>query len=52
VLKQVAPEHPITKQAKRTLYPPFWIGLLRKWAARLAQPTDKTHDQAETRRME
>jgi hypothetical protein len=27
VLKQVAPEHPITNQAKRTLYPPLrWGG--------------------------
>jgi hypothetical protein len=36
VLKQVAPKHPTTEQAERTLYTPFWIRLLRKWAARLA----------------
>jgi len=52
VLEQVAPNHPITRQAKRTLYPPFWIRLLRKWVARHASPTDKAQNQTETRGME
>jgi hypothetical protein len=34
MLKQVAPRHPMTKHAKRILYPPFWIRVLRKWAAK------------------
>ncbi len=29
MLKQVAPRHPMTKHAKRVLYPPFWIRWLR-----------------------
>jgi len=32
MLKQVAPRHPMTKQAKRLLYPPFWTRWLRTWA--------------------
>jgi hypothetical protein len=32
MLRQVAPRHPLTKQAKRTLYPPFWVTWLRTWA--------------------
>jgi tetratricopeptide (TPR) repeat protein len=32
MLKQVAPRHPMTKQAKRALYPPFWVRWLRTWA--------------------
>jgi tetratricopeptide (TPR) repeat protein len=43
MLKHVAPRHPMTKQAKRTLYPPFWIRWLRTWAAkRLTEPADTT----------
>jgi tetratricopeptide (TPR) repeat protein len=30
ILKQLAPRHPLTKHAKRLLYPPFWIRWLRK----------------------
>src|SRR5215831_8001549 len=29
MLKQVAPRHPLTKHAKRALYPPFWTRWLR-----------------------
>ena len=29
MLKQVAPRHPMTKHAKRALYPPFWVRWLR-----------------------
>jgi tetratricopeptide (TPR) repeat protein len=32
MLKQVAPRHPMTKHAKRALYPPFWVRWLRPWA--------------------
>src|SRR5919199_2934593 len=32
MLKQVAPHHPMTKHAKRVLYPPFWVRWLRTWA--------------------
>jgi tetratricopeptide (TPR) repeat protein len=32
MLKHVAPRHPMTKQAKRALYPPFWVRWLRAWA--------------------
>src|SRR2546426_5927836 len=41
MLKQVAPRHPMTRHAKRALYPPFWISILRRWAAnRLPEKTD------------
>jgi tetratricopeptide (TPR) repeat protein len=52
ILKQLAPRNPLTKHAKRLLYPPFWIRILQKWADRLAEKADKTQDQAETRRTE
>jgi tetratricopeptide (TPR) repeat protein len=43
MLKHVAPRHPMTKQAKRSLYPPFWVRWLRTWAAkRLPEPADTT----------
>ena len=43
MLKQVAPRHPMTKHAKRALYPPFWISILRRWAEkRLTEKTDTT----------
>src|SRR5215470_7031492 len=32
MLKHVAPRHPMTKQAERALYPPFWVRWLRTWA--------------------
>jgi tetratricopeptide (TPR) repeat protein len=31
MLKHVAPRHPMTKHAKRALYPPFWVRWLRTW---------------------
>jgi hypothetical protein len=34
MLKQVAPSHPLTKQAKRSLYPPFWLRWLLKLAGK------------------
>jgi tetratricopeptide (TPR) repeat protein len=41
MLKHVAPRHPMTKQAKRTLSPPFWVRWLRTWAEkRLPEPAD------------
>ena len=43
MLKHVAPRHPMTKQAKRSLYPPFWVRWLRTWAEkRLTEPADTT----------
>ena len=40
-LKRVAPRHPVTKSAKRALYPPIWVRLLRNWAEkRLVEPAD------------
>ena len=43
MLKEVAPRHPMTKHAKRSLYPPFWVRWLRTWAAkRLPEPADTT----------
>ena len=43
MLKQVAPRHPMTKYAKRALYPPFWVRWLRTWAEkRLTEPADTT----------
>ena len=32
MLKQVAPRHPMTKHAKRSLYPPFWVRWFRTGA--------------------
>jgi hypothetical protein len=53
ILKRLAPRHPLTKHAKRLLYPPFWIRWSRKWAGkRLAEPADRTQNQAEISRME
>jgi len=44
MLKQVAPRHPMTKHAKRSLYPPFRVRWLRAWAAkRLTEQADTTH---------
>lgn len=43
MLKQVTPKHPMTKHAKRALYPPFWVRWRRTWAAkRLPEPADMT----------
>lgn len=51
ILKQLAPKHPITKHAKRLLYPPFWMRWLRKWADRLDEPIAKRQAHTETQRM-
>lgn len=52
-LKRVAPRDRMTKLVTRILHPPFWIRWLRKWAGkRLAEPTDRTQNQAEISRME
>ena len=41
MLKHVAPRHPMTKYAKRVLYPPFWVRWLRTWAEkRLTEQTN------------
>jgi tetratricopeptide (TPR) repeat protein len=41
MLKHVAPRHPMTTHAKRSLYPPFWVRWLRTWAAkRLREQAD------------
>jgi len=39
--KHVAPRHPMTRHAQRSLYPPFWVRWLRTWAAKgfLRNPT-------------
>ena len=43
MLQQVAPSHPLTKQAKRSLYPPFWIRWLHQLAGkRLPHSADRT----------
>ena len=43
MLKHVAPRHPMTKHAKRTLSPPFWVRWIRTWAAkRLPELADTT----------
>lgn len=49
MLKQVAPRHPMTKHAKRSLYPPFWVRWLRQWAEkRLTEKADTTQRSATT----
>src|SRR6516162_6887073 len=49
MLKQVAPRHPLTKHAKRVLYPPFWVRWLRNWAEkRLTTQTDRPARRPET----
>lgn len=52
ILKQIAPRNPLTKHAKRLLYPPFWIRWLQKWAGRLDEPIDKIQEHSETHRVE
>lgn len=43
ILKQIAPRDALTKRAKRILYPPFWLRILRKRAEkRLAKQTDNS----------
>ena len=43
MLQQVAPSHPLTRQAKRNLYPPFWLRWLHRLAGkRLPHRADRT----------
>ena len=46
MLKQAAPRAPITKQAKRLLYPPFWRRWLQQW---VDNRRDENVDQTERR---
>jgi tetratricopeptide (TPR) repeat protein len=48
MLKQVAPRHPMTKHAKRALYPPFWIRWLRIWADKNLPEQANTRQRSET----
>jgi hypothetical protein len=49
MLKQVAPRHPMTKHAKRALYPPCWVRWLRTWATkRLPERADCTESRDHT----
>jgi tetratricopeptide (TPR) repeat protein len=34
ILQRLAPRHPLTKQAKRLLYAPFWLRWLRQWVGK------------------
>jgi tetratricopeptide (TPR) repeat protein len=48
MLKQVAPRHSMTKQAKRSLYPPFWVRWLRTWAAKRLPEKPNTTQRSDT----
>src|SRR6266567_4547711 len=48
MLKQVAPRHPMTKHAKRALYPPFWVRWLRTWAAKRLPEQANTPPRSDT----
>jgi tetratricopeptide (TPR) repeat protein len=48
MLKHVAPRHPMTKQAKRALYPPFWVRWLRTWADKNLPEQADTPQRSET----
>jgi tetratricopeptide (TPR) repeat protein len=48
MLKQVAPRHPMTKHAKRSLYPPFWVRWLRTWAAKRLTEKANTIQRSDT----
>src|SRR5262249_45403005 len=52
MLKQVAPRHPMTKQAKRLLYPPFWVRWLRTWADKRLREHTNTPQRSDTIWME
>ena len=47
MLTHVAPRHPMTRHAKRILYPPCWVRWLRTWAAKwlpeYANPSRSRH---------
>ena len=48
MLKQVTPRHPMTKQAKRALYPPFWVRWLRTWADKNLPEQANTKQRSDT----
>jgi tetratricopeptide (TPR) repeat protein len=48
MLKYVAPRHPMTKHAKRSLYPPFWVRWLRTWAAKRLPERPDTAQRSDT----
>ena len=48
MLKHVAPRHPMTKHAKRTLSPPFWVRWLRTWAAQRLREQADTPSRSDT----
>jgi tetratricopeptide (TPR) repeat protein len=48
MLKQVAPRHPMTKHAKRALYPPFWVRWLRTWADKNLPGQANTRQRSDT----
>ena len=48
MLKQVMPNHPMTKQAKRALYPPFWVRWLRTWADKNLPEQANTRQRSDT----
>jgi tetratricopeptide (TPR) repeat protein len=48
MLKQVAPRHPMTKHAKRALYPPFWVRWLRTWTEKRLTEKANTTQQSDT----
>jgi tetratricopeptide (TPR) repeat protein len=48
MLKQVAPRHPMTKHAKRALYPPFWVRWLCTWADKNLPEQANTRQRSDT----
>jgi tetratricopeptide (TPR) repeat protein len=48
MLKHVAPRHPMTKHAKRALYPPFWVRWLRTWADKNLPEQANTRQRSDT----
>jgi tetratricopeptide (TPR) repeat protein len=48
MLKQVTPRHPMTKHAKRALYPPFWVRWLRTWADKNLPEQANTRQRSDT----
>src|SRR5262245_26244923 len=48
MLKHVAPRHPMTKHAQRSLYPPFWGRWLRTWAAKRLPEIPDTAQRSDT----
>jgi tetratricopeptide (TPR) repeat protein len=48
MLKQVASRHPMTKHAKRALYPPFWVRWLCTWADKNLPEQANTRQRSDT----